>query len=600
MTMRDALIKWNGINDISVMRQETAVMEISAMSAVKPEYLPYIGMYNVLVKDYAAIGDLAIKNFITDIQKRPYEDFVEFTKANNIDISLQYVDNKTGKTETIPDPEAYLLRELPRYLRRTRGSITPAILAPEIPYKPVLGKTTRIDEFGRVITEEVIPWKNIQVERPGMPPLPKGIIQVTPTSTTMPEIADIEARKERAKAETSFAPITYGKASPVCEAMPGYVTNQMIDLSEKSTRIGTEFGAVVNLDRTQYGGAFLPDMSLTNIIEGNNLGVEIPRSENTEGTFHTHPFGDPNPSAGDLQDMMIHNDKLMCIGATGKAGTKIKCFSPNEPVFTQLKDEFAQLATDIGEFNTRAEEFLAPGGKYTQFHETHIGHKGAAQSKRVRAMIRELPALIATVPYNEAAHKEAIEAANNAELQASKARFASDRLESDALHLSQIYEKGLDNMLNRKFTSVEDIRFANQALLPVMERAKKANALADTAVGRAEATELFADKLREQEIALRPSPITQQNEITALIGAYSELNTRRDHLKDKIERQVRLILLPDKFRPGEKNPLMPEGGTFRPEELMLQSCRLMWESLRENLVYETEAGELITFHPEDL
>lgn len=135
----------------------------------------------------------------------------------------------------------------------------------------------------------------------------------------------------------------------VCDRFPDHTRGAMISISTKSALKEREMGAPVTHDYT-----------LGSIITGTMERVPIPRPEGTIGTYHTHPFGWARPSTYDILDAMRKDDKVMCIGASGKIGTKIACFEPKEPKWSELRFKSRLLADDINDFNKKV------GVKYRQ------------------------------------------------------------------------------------------------------------------------------------------------------------------------------------------------------------------------------------------
>lgn len=142
-----------------------------------------------------------------------------------------------------------------------------------------------------------------------------------------------------------------------------------------------EAGAVITSDNYMLG----------EIKEGSRNRVDIPRKgTNIEGTFHTHPGGSTEPGDFDLIDMLGHNDKLQCICATGEAGTKCQCYTPHEPVWTEVRRELNNLLDDIR--------------KYNKATHSRYGLKGKSLRKLLRGIATEaylrsgIPAEVTRIP----------------------------------------------------------------------------------------------------------------------------------------------------------------------------------------------------------
>lgn len=139
------------------------------------------------------------------------------------------------------------------------------------------------------------------------------------------------------------------RQATMCDAIPSHTRESMISIAIDSAHKNREMGAPLTHDYT-----------LGKVITGTETRVPIPRPEGTIGTYHTHPFGWARPSPYDALDTLFHNDKVMCIGASGKIGAKIKCFTPKEPKWSELKEEFYELDKTIAIFNMRV------GGKFKE------------------------------------------------------------------------------------------------------------------------------------------------------------------------------------------------------------------------------------------
>ena len=122
----------------------------------------------------------------------------------------------------------------------------------------------------------------------------------------------------------------------VCDAIPPHTKDAMINISTKSAAKEREMGAPITQDYT-----------LGNVLTGTMEQVPVPRPAGTIGTYHTHPFGWAKPSTYDMLEALNKDDKIMCIGASGKIGTKIACFTPKEPKWSELGYKSRLLADDI-------------------------------------------------------------------------------------------------------------------------------------------------------------------------------------------------------------------------------------------------------------
>jgi len=603
----------------------------SQMSAVKPEYHQYIDMFNKLVKDYALEGDAAIDKFVVAIQSRPYDDFIEFTKANNLAISLLVESPTTGKREPLPNPELYLKNELRKYIIQSLGT-EPVIgvakphswVVPNPPpteYMPGTPGYYRdewvalIDAYhhiGEPAVDNFINYFSHLVHSQLVDFISTNMLPIHAPEENMLNNPDIE-RRNRARTyfktqltdeitksmhpstagmelpslvapgrETSrppekeiiepliAPPWNLGPKSPACDAIPEHTTSQMIVLSEKAI-----------LDGGEFGGALNDDKQLTNIVEGNAVSVGIPRSKDTIGTFHAHIQGGTTPSPGDLQDMLMHYDNVMCIGRTtqpikqsgGKiipGTTKIQCFSQNNPKFTNLKQQFDVLVKDTAEFRKLAKAAYKTRGK------------------KLRAILREFssPEYLSLQPIHHDPEKQrqAELAADAAEGESEALRDKYESLAPEAERLDRLWRMGQEEFNTRKFTSQEEIRFAGQDLEPVGIKAVLASNELDDIYHKLQAADANALKLRTLAISLQPDRAMVHNEAVRLAHEAALLTRRAAEFNDELYRQTRLLAGQAQWRPGEK---APEGG-FNPEELALLSCHLIWEEMYEERPWEWE------------
>lgn len=332
----------------------------------------------------------------------------------------------------------------------------------------------------------------------------------------------------------------------------------MLILSEKSLEDGGE-----------YGGAFGPDMKLSNIIEGNAVEVGIPRSADTIGTYHTHPFGSPNPSAGDIQDILEHNDKVMCIGATGKIGTKIKCFSPNDITWGKYKVEYDTLVADVTDFNQRAQGV---------FH---------TRGKKLRAILREMSSpdyltMVKPKTYDVDAHQTAMHAADDAERIANTSDIAYDQALKNAAETDKLIDGEMARFERTYYDTREDMMRDYTRILGLIQQAETTWEQLKEIENKSRAAQTVAVKLREQEIELRLDPASARNIIVETAKEGIELERRRTGFIDKVKDQIMYLAYPDKFR---RQINVGEAG-WNPEELILNECRLIWESLETELPVE--------------
>lgn len=187
----------------------------------------------------------------------------------------------------------------------------------------------------------------------------------------------------------------------ICEMFPPKIREQMITISTDSAQ-RTIRGEP---DPREMGAAITQDYTLGNIITGTLDRVPIPRPAGSIGTFHTHPFGWAKPSITDALEALARNDKVSCIGATGKIGTKIACFTPKEPRWSELKDEFDKLDKDIAMFNIKVTgKYKAQGIRLRELLRVKepVAHKeGVALESRRQKLMDELTKQVLYLGYKE-------------------------------------------------------------------------------------------------------------------------------------------------------------------------------------------------------
>ena len=185
---------------------------------------------------------------------------------------------------------------------------------------------------------------------------------------------------------------TMHQEATVCEALPPNTQEQMIAISIDSAHKMREMGAAITHDYT-----------LGRVFTGTRDKVLIPRPEGTIGTYHTHPFGFPFPGITDSFEAMNRDDRVTCVGATGKPGTKIQCFTQNEPRWSEFKARLNELMSAISEYNekvgakykgTRAEIRLKITEKEPEWYRDGIALKKrrGELEEIIRAELRSLAA----------------------------------------------------------------------------------------------------------------------------------------------------------------------------------------------------------------
>lgn len=144
-----------------------------------------------------------------------------------------------------------------------------------------------------------------------------------------------------------------GQEATVCDRFPENTRDKMWDISMDSARTGFVAGIFDPAKLREKGAPITKDYTLGTVRTGTRDRVLIPRPEGTIGTYHTHPFHSSFPSIIDAYEVLKHDDKVTCIGATGKPGTKIQCFTPNKPKWDEIQYKFRLLVDDIKDYNNK-------------------------------------------------------------------------------------------------------------------------------------------------------------------------------------------------------------------------------------------------------
>lgn len=329
----------------------------------------------------------------------------------------------------------------------------------------------------------------------------------------------------------------------ICNYFPEHTKDAMIGISESSANILREKGAPITQDYT-----------LGKVLTGTRNRVLIPRPPGTIGSFHTHPMGWTRPSPYDLLDALERNDKVMCIGASGKIGTKIACYTPKDPRWSELRGEFASLAGSINEFNKGIGRRYKPKGLKLRKLLDRVGKTDYVAA--VQAMsIQEI--------------EEDVEQTEEIVRAAEEGALAADSRIRDADNALKTAEAELEGTLTEEQTKEAEFKlhkareYANRMVEQAQiehERAGKARAEADEAAIRS-------------EIKARGMTPVDSDEANRFIREGATLELKRQSLIDELNRQLIYMGYKEQWRPQRKV------NGWEAEPLMLDSCKIIWEHL---------------------
>lgn len=155
------------------------------------------------------------------------------------------------------------------------------------------------------------------------------------------------------------------KQIPVYKVNPQTGKREIVDYTEE-----------VEISPVEAGASIDKDLKLGPVTYGDPQHVGIIRTEGDVGTYHVHHRSQSvKPSSVDIQTMMRFKDEIMCIGNYQEMiGTRIKCYTPHEPEFSDLKDSIDTWTDDWYDWNSRAIDFMNQRGQMIEF-ETAKGKK---------------------------------------------------------------------------------------------------------------------------------------------------------------------------------------------------------------------------------
>ena len=108
-------------------------------------------------------------------------------------------------------------------------------------------------------------------------------------------------------------------------------------------------------DKVEYGAVIEPGCALGPTIQGKAHEISIEKTPTSIGSSHTHPYAEAIPSAADIEDMLVKQDKLMCIIQAAHRNPDINCYNPQSPekfqamglVARWLKDDVKSYVQDL-------------------------------------------------------------------------------------------------------------------------------------------------------------------------------------------------------------------------------------------------------------
>lgn len=169
----------------------------------------------------------------------------------------------------------------------------------------------------------------------------------------------------------------------ICDYMPESTTMAMEDIAKEAQhhRIskdildadGNVIGHNIDVVSVEAGAPIEKDLSLGIKSYGTKHNVAIIRDDNTVGTYHAHVASqDVKPSKTDITTAMTFNDSVFCIGThMPLTGTKIKCYTPHEPQWSDLRKRLVKWQDTLNELNKRA---VDTAGFYGKTYRTKSGN----------------------------------------------------------------------------------------------------------------------------------------------------------------------------------------------------------------------------------
>ncbi|MBU1374296.1 MAG: hypothetical protein KJ820_16330 [Bacteroidetes bacterium] len=155
-------------------------------------------------------------------------------------------------------------------------------------------------------------------------------------------VQDYERRLKELKAPTSKPKPEKGGQSPVCAIIPEDTRNQMIKMVRESYDEGSEMGMAI-----RNGFELGPEST------GSERDVTIIRPPDTIGTYHTHVHssGIVQPGHQDILESLDKQDSVLCVGSyLPMSGTKINCFTPVEPLWSEYNQRMSGLLGDLRDY----------------------------------------------------------------------------------------------------------------------------------------------------------------------------------------------------------------------------------------------------------
>ncbi|MBA7608353.1 hypothetical protein ES703_15530 [subsurface metagenome] len=344
----------------------------------------------------------------------------------------------------------------------------------------------------------------------------------------------------------------------VCEALPPNTQEQMIAISIDSAYKIREMGAAMTHDYT-----------LGRVFTGTRDKVFLPRPEGTIGTYHTHPFGAPFPSITDTLEVMNRDDKITCIGATGKPGTKIQCFTPNKPKWDDFQFKLRLLVDDIKDYNGKlSRKYNKSGTGLRKLLEGVGSPRYLGRIEYVTPEELENEAIIAEKSANVA--DEAIKVI------IVEADRAAEAVKVAHIELGKVIteEEIKEAKLNVR-AKEEEARRATARIIIEQELAIDARAAADEATFKAKVLALG-----------KAEAIAANRDANEHLREGANLARRRDVLEGEIRAQLRGLAAPKEWKAHKWTNGFSEVPFFEAYPNMLDKCRVIWEELEEKLPYE--------------
>ena len=266
---------------------------------------------------------------------------------------------------------------------------------------------------------------------------------------------------------------------------------------------------------------------------------------------------------------MNKDDKITCIGATGKAGTKVQCFTPNNPQYSEIQYKVRLLVDDIKDYNKLIGKkykvrsaglrgLLESIGSPTYPEKIRYATSDELQEKAVRAeeTARRAEADIKTT---EAQVNRATEAVKSAQIALNKAVTEDERREVS---------------INIR-TKEEEARRAAARVIIERGLAKDARNAANIATFSAETFVTGTGQVA-----------TESREATKHLQEGADLARRRNSLVDEIKEQMHQLAAPEEWKALKRVNGFVTAPFFSVHPNMFNKCRILWETLEEELPFE--------------